>query len=127
MLGSAGMAAFMTWRISSELPPMAVESPRGEGAVAQLPAFLHEPFSAAMSQTLLLPAFFALFGVGAALFLLGFGDQRSSVFHDDRADDADRGPGYAVEYGGDESFTDDDEYLEYTVSWDDAGTGVGEA
>ena len=120
VLGSAGMAAFMTWRISSELPPMAVESPRGEGAVARLPAFLHEPFSAAMSQTLLLPAFFALFGVGAALFLLGFGDQRSSVFHDDRADDADRGPGYPVEYGGDESFTDDDEYLEYTVSWDDA-------
>ena len=127
VLGSAGMAAFMTWRISSELPPMAVESPRGEGAVARLPAFLHEPFSAAMSQTLLLPAFFALFGVGAALFLLGFGDQRSSVFHDDRADDADRGPGYPVEYGGDESFTDDDEYLEYTVSWDDGGTGVGEA
>jgi EmrB/QacA subfamily drug resistance transporter len=120
VLGSAGMAAFMTWRISSELPPMAVESPRGEGAVARLPAFLHEPFSAAMSQTLLLPAFFALFGVGAALFLLGFGDQRSSVFHDDRADDGDHGPGYPVEYGGDEPFTDDDEYLEYTVSWDDA-------
>ena len=120
VLGSAGMAAFMTWRISSELPPMAVESPRGEGAVARLPAFLHEPFSAAMSQTLLLPAFFALFGVCAALFLLGFGDQRSSVFDDDRADEY-GGAGHAVEYGGDESFTDDDdEYLEYTVSWDDA-------
>ncbi len=78
VLGSAGMAAFMTWRISAELPPVAVESPRGEGAVARLPAFLHEPFSAAMSQTLLLPAFFALFGVGAALFLLGFGDKRST-------------------------------------------------
>src|SRR6478609_8292382 len=30
VLGSAGMAAFMTWRISDELPPVAVESPRGE-------------------------------------------------------------------------------------------------
>ena len=112
VLGSAGMAAFMTWRISAELPPVAVESPRGEGAVALLPAFLHEPFSAAMSQTLLLPAFIALFGVGAALFLLGFGDNRSTVFDDPRAADPD--------FGTDESFTDDDEYLEYTVSWDDA-------
>ena len=121
VLGSAGMAAFMTWRISDELPPVAVESPRGEGAVARLPAFLHEPFSAAMSQTLLLPAFFALFGVGAALFLLGFGDKRSTVLDDDASRyDADRDAGYAVEYGGDESFADDDEYLEYTVSWDDA-------
>jgi hypothetical protein len=92
---------------------MAVESPRGEGAVARLPAFLHEPFSAAMSQTLLLPAFFALFGVGAALFLLGFGDNRSTVFDDPRAADPEFG-------AGDESFTDDDEYLEFTVSWDDA-------
>ena len=121
VLGSAGMAAFMTWRISDELPPVAVESPRGEGAVARLPAFLHEPFSAAMSQTLLLPAFFALFGVGAALFLLGFGDKRSTVPDDDGPYDADRDASYAVEYGGDESFADDDdEYLEYTVSWHDA-------
>ena len=93
VLGSAGMAAFMTWRISAELPPVAVESPRGEGAVALLPAFLHEPFSAAMSQTLLLPAFIALFGVGAALFLLGFGDNRSTVFDDPRAADPDFGAG----------------------------------
>ena len=38
---------------------------------------------------------------------------------DDYLEDADRNAGYAVEYGGDETFVDDDEYLEYTVSWDE--------
>jgi EmrB/QacA subfamily drug resistance transporter len=119
VLGSAGMAAFMTSRISAEMPPM----PRGSshGAVTRLPTFLHEPFSAAMSQSLLLPAFFALFGVVGALFLLGF---RNRKLVDDVESsglaDADRAAGYAVEYGGDETFVDDDEYLEYTVSWDEA-------
>jgi hypothetical protein len=37
-----------------------------------LPEFLREPFSAAMSQSILLPAFIALFGIVAALFLVGF-------------------------------------------------------
>ncbi len=118
MLGSAGMAAFMTTRISAEMPPMMTEA-SGEGSVAQLPAFLHEPFAAAMSQSLLLPAFFALFGVVAAIFLLGFGDPDRLV-EDDDLDDADRNAGYAVEYGGDETFGDDDDYLEYTVSWDES-------
>jgi len=116
VLGSAGMAAFMTTRISAEMPPMLAEAP-GEGSVARLPAFLHEPFAAAMSQSMLLPAFFALFGVVAAIFLLGFGDPDRLV--EDDLDDADRNAGYAVEYGGDETFGDDDEYLEYTVSWDE--------
>ena len=71
VLGSASMAAFMTSRISAEMPP-AADGPGGEGSVTQLPGFLHEPFAAAMSQSLLLPAFIALFGVVAALFLLGF-------------------------------------------------------
>ena len=121
VLGSAGMAAFMTSRISAEMPPTVTEAP-GEGSVTRLPAFLHEPFAAAMSQSLLLPAFFALFGVVAAMFLLGFGDADRLVEDDDLDDDledADRNAGYAVEYGGDETFVDDDEYLEYTVSWDD--------
>ncbi len=117
VLGSAGMAAFMTSRISAEMPPMLTEVP-GEGSVARLPAFLHEPFAAAMSQSMLLPAFFALFGVVAAMFLLGFGDAELLV-DDDDLEDADRNAGYAVEYGGDETFVDDDEYLEYTVSWDE--------
>ena len=75
VLGSAGIAAFMTSRIGAELPPMPTDAPRGEGSVTALPGFLHEPFSAAMSQSMLLPAFFALFGVIAALFLLGFGNR----------------------------------------------------
>jgi len=45
----------------------------GEGDVTlQLPEFLRAPFSAAMSQSVLLPAFIALFGITAALFLVGF-------------------------------------------------------
>jgi hypothetical protein len=114
VLGSAGMAAFMTWRIGSEMPPM----PEGtsQGGVTRLPTFLHEPFAAAMSQSLLLPAFVALLGVIAALFLLGFGNARLDDV-DLAAADADAG--YAVEYGGDETFVDDDEYVEYTVSWDE--------
>jgi EmrB/QacA subfamily drug resistance transporter len=117
VLGSAGMAAFMTSRISVEMPPMLTEVP-GEGSVTRLPTFLHEPFAAAMSQSMLLPAFFALFGVVAAMFLLGFGNAELLV-DDDDLDDADRNAGCADEYGGDETFVDDDEYLEYTVSWDE--------
>jgi EmrB/QacA subfamily drug resistance transporter len=118
VLGSAGVAAFMTSRISAELPPMPTDAAQGQGSVTRLPAFLHEPFAAAMSQSLLLPAFFALFGVVAALFLLGFGDPDRLV-EDDDPQEEDRNAGYAVDYGGDETFVDDDEYLEYTVSWDD--------
>ncbi len=117
VLGSAGMAAFMTTRISAEMPQMLAQAP-GEGSVARLPAFLHEPFAAAMAQSMLLPAFFALFGVVGAIFLLGFGDPDRLV-EDDDLDDADRNAGYAVEYGGDETFGDDDDYVEYTVSWDE--------
>jgi EmrB/QacA subfamily drug resistance transporter len=118
VLGSAGMAAFMTSRISAELPPMPTQAAQGEGSVTRLPAWLHEPFAAAMSQSMLLPAFFALFGVVAALFLLGFGDPDRLV-DDDDWEEADRNAGYAVDYGGDETFVDDDEYLEYTVAWDE--------
>ena len=72
VLGSASMAAFMTTRISAEMP-LAADGPAGEGSVAQLPGILHEPFAAAMSQSLLLSAFIALVGVVAAMFMLGFG------------------------------------------------------
>ena len=70
VFGSAGMAAFMTWRIGAEMPPYAPAAERGTGL--ELPAFVREPFSAAMSQSVLLPAFIALFGIVAALFLVGF-------------------------------------------------------
>jgi EmrB/QacA subfamily drug resistance transporter len=117
VLGSAGVAAFMTWRISDELPPTTAGPQHGEGAMTVLPSFLQEPFSAAMSQTLLMPAFFALFGIGAALFFLGFGNSPSTDFPDRGGDDADRG----ADFGGDDVFADEhDEYVEYTVSWDDA-------
>lgn len=90
VLGSAGMAAFMTSRISANLPPM----PGGAHPGArQLPEFLHEPFAAAMSESTLLPAFIALFGVAAALFLVGIvipPARRTSRYFDelDGSDDA---------------------------------------
>ncbi len=73
VLGSAGMAAFMTSRIAADLPPMPGGlRPEHASAVLQLPEFLHEPFAAAMSEATLLPAFVALFGVVAALFMVGY-------------------------------------------------------
>jgi hypothetical protein len=120
VLGSAGVAAFMSWRISSQMPPAPAEASGGDGAVEQLPSWLLEPFSAAMSQTMLLPAFFSLFGVVAAVFLLGFGDHPGAAALRDDPVDADDQAGYAVDYGGDETFTDDDDYVEYTLVRDDA-------
>ncbi len=74
VLGSASMAAFMSGRITAELPTApAGAPPHGAGDVTHLPAFLHAPFAAAMSQSMLLPAFVALFGVIAAIFLVGGG------------------------------------------------------
>jgi EmrB/QacA subfamily drug resistance transporter len=114
VLGSAGMAAFMTSRIGAEMPASGL-APPGEGAEIELPSWLHAPFAAAMSQSMLLPAFIALFGVVAAIFLLGFGDPARLVDEEDL--DADHV--LAVDYGGDDAFIDDDEYLEYEVRWDD--------
>ena len=72
VLGSAAMAACMSWRIRAEMPGAASGStPAGESDVLDLPRSLHEPFAAAMSQSVLLSAFAALFGVVAALFLVG--------------------------------------------------------
>jgi EmrB/QacA subfamily drug resistance transporter len=79
VLGSAGMAAFMTSRISAEMPAGGQARPAGEGSVKQLPVFLHEPFSTAWSQAILLPAFVALFGIVAALFLKGFAKTPAKV------------------------------------------------
>jgi EmrB/QacA subfamily drug resistance transporter len=74
VLGSAGMAAFMTWRIGAQMPPGApTRSGAGGGGVSLLlPELVRVPFSAAMSQSVLLPAFVGLFGIVAALFLVGF-------------------------------------------------------
>ncbi|OBH88534.1 MFS transporter [Mycobacterium sp. E2733] len=102
VLGSAGMAAFMTARIGAEMPPQ----PGGVGeeapATLQLPEFLRDPFAAAMSQSVLLPAFIALFGIVAALFLVGYAPSAVA--------------GAATEGGdlvGDDY--DDDEYVEFIL------------
>jgi EmrB/QacA subfamily drug resistance transporter len=79
VLGSASMAAFMSARVTAELPPAPMGAPpRGESDVTHLPAFLHDPFATAMSQSILLPAFVALFGVLAAIFMVG-GVQRGTA------------------------------------------------
>lgn len=110
VLGSAGIAAYMTSRIGAEMPGAASAAPRGEGAVAELPEFLHAPFAAAMSQAMLLPAFVALFGVVAALFLLGFDSEPTFApnpepYLDPRDDD-------------------DDDYVEFTVNHHGNGDAV---
>lgn len=108
VLGSAGMAAFMTSRISAEMPTGGGR-PAGAGvSVTQLPEFLQVPYAAALSQALLLPAFVALFGVIAAIFLRGTDDGSAQL--------VDSGPGRYVEP---DYFLDDDDYVEYAVEWDE--------
>lgn len=134
VLGSASMAALMTWRISNELPPMPAGAPNGEGAVRELPAFLHDPFSTAMSISMLLPAFVALFGILAALFLTG--GRSSAAEHVDPHHDSGAPRGFAddepptdviplshpdeflpddyrYDYSGD---FEEDDYAEYTLA-----------
>ncbi|MDP7724908.1 MFS transporter [Mycobacterium sp. TY814] len=108
VLGSAGMAAFMTWRINAEMPGGAGVS-NGEEAALQLPSFVREPFSAAMSQSMLLPAFIALFGIVASLFLVG---AVSSALSRREVDDL---AGYALADESDDDLDDDDGYVEYIL------------
>jgi EmrB/QacA subfamily drug resistance transporter len=131
VLGSAGMASFMTSRITSELPLMpdgASGPPGGGGMALQMPAFLREPFAAAMSQSMLLPAFIALFGIGAALFLVG-GSAAGTSTADEAGSDSPNAParrvrvrpsaadGFASDFDGfRDGFDDDDDYVEYTLS-----------
>jgi EmrB/QacA subfamily drug resistance transporter len=114
VLGSASMAAFMTTRISAEMPAMVADGPSGEGSVTALPSFLHEPFASAMSQALLLPAFIALFGVVAALFLLGFAKSAIAA-----TGPPDVGAIDDDEYWAADNYVDDDHYVEFTVLHDE--------
>ena len=106
VLGSAGIAAFMAARISDELPAAPAGAAPTDLAVLKLPAALHEPFATALSQSMLLPAFVALFGIIGALFLVGGLSRRIP------------GPGSA----DDDDVTDwipvydEDDYVEYEVS-----------
>ena len=105
VLGSAGMAAFMTSRIGAEMPSRRPAGPTGGGL--QLPEFLRAPFSAAMAQSVLFPAFIALFGIVAALFLVGFTPWALS---------RDRGEVLGPDDGEivDDDY-DDDEYVEFIL------------
>ncbi len=135
VLGSAGMASFMTSRVRSEMPPMpgqALGPNGGKGAALELPAFLREPFSAAMSQSMLLPAFIALFGVTAALFMIGLiGSARAHAGGSEALTrrirlrpnashvvPGDARGGYPVGHDEDfrDGFADDDDYVEYMLS-----------
>ena len=116
VLGSAGIAAFMTSRIAAEMPGGG-SGPAGEAAaVTELPEALQVPFAAALSQSLLLPAFVSLLGVVAAIFLRGSGSEPAlpGTFRPLR--DGDRSPRADHDY-----FRDDDDYVEYTVDWADHG------
>jgi EmrB/QacA subfamily drug resistance transporter len=109
VLGSAGMAAFMTWRITDEMPRQPSGGATGEEALTlQLPGFLREPFAAAMSQSVLLPAFIALFGIIAALFLVGVAPRAAKG--DGRGGDDTHGPDDVV----DDDY-DDDQYVEFVL------------
>ncbi len=107
VLGSAGTAAFMTWQIGAKMPPMPRDrhAPTGEGGALQLPEFLREPFSTAMSQSTLLPAFIALFGIVAAVLLVGFRPWA-------RAGGDLRGRGSEVGFVDGDEGDDDDDYVE---------------
>lgn len=114
VLGSAGMAAFMTARIAAEMPPGTATrngAHAADSTAVQLPEFVRGSFSAAMAQSTLLPAMIALTGVVAALFLVGFTSSvsggRSAPDDFDDVDD-DFGDGF------DDDF-DDDEYVEFVV------------
>jgi len=130
VLGSAGMASFMTSRITAALGPMpdgGSEPPGGAGGNLEMPPFLRVPFADAMSQSMLLPAFVALFGIGAALFLVGAdgptnddepasgtsgsdAPTRRVRVRPSAADGFASGPdGYR------DGFDDDDDYVEYTL------------
>jgi EmrB/QacA subfamily drug resistance transporter len=110
VLGSAGMAAFMAARIGDELPAAPADAAPSDLAVLKLPAVLHEPFATALSQSMLLPAFVALFGIIGALFLAGGLPRRvAGPGYSDDDDVTDPIPVYDEGY-------DDDEYTEYEVS-----------
>ncbi|TDO43255.1 EmrB/QacA subfamily drug resistance transporter [Kribbella sp. VKM Ac-2527] len=71
VLGSAGIAALMESRLAANLPAAAGGSVGAEGAGGgKLPEALHQGFSDAMAQSLMLPAAVVLIGLVAALLFV---------------------------------------------------------
>lgn len=76
VLGSAGIAAFIPWRIAAEMPsiggsPGLRTATTGKGAALHVPESLREPLALAMSQAMLLPAAIAVVGIVVMQFLGG--------------------------------------------------------
>ena len=68
VLGSASIAALIAARLTADLPPTPGGGSTNDFAASQLPAFLRDGFTNAMSETLLLPAVIALVGAVVVLF-----------------------------------------------------------
>ncbi|MHC6592206.1 DHA2 family efflux MFS transporter permease subunit [Arthrobacter sp. C152] len=70
VLGSAAIAVLIQSRLAAELPQGGPAASAGEGMAmgGTLPEFLHSGFSAAMAQSILLPAAVVLAGAAVALF-----------------------------------------------------------
>ncbi|MCO1658964.1 DHA2 family efflux MFS transporter permease subunit [Pseudonocardia humida] len=67
VLGSAGIAVLIQARLTATLPAAPGGAGSAETGVSQLPEALHEGFSTAMGQSLVLPAVVLLVGLVAAL------------------------------------------------------------
>lgn len=89
VLGSAAVAVLMQARLAAELPAAPTASGGGAGEPVsfggQLPDALHEGFSTAMSQSIMLPAAVIVLGAAVALFcarpkpVQGWGGQQPAV------------------------------------------------
>ncbi|UYM07801.1 DHA2 family efflux MFS transporter permease subunit [Solicola gregarius] len=67
VLGSASIAALMQARLTAELPAAGGGAGASEAGVSKLPEFLHDGFSQAMADSLLLPAGVIVIGLVAVL------------------------------------------------------------
>ncbi|HKS02446.1 MAG TPA: DHA2 family efflux MFS transporter permease subunit [Arthrobacter sp.] len=93
VLGSAAIAVLMQSRLAAELPASPSGTSGGEagGFGGQLPPALHEGFSTAMGQSILLPAGVIVLGAAVALFFAkpkavqGWGGQQPAAGQDAEA------------------------------------------
>jgi EmrB/QacA subfamily drug resistance transporter len=78
VVGSAGMAAFMTGRIGAKVPGLADRGGLHQGTTVELPSAMRDGFAAAMSQSMNLITIVALLGLAGAVFLRRYRIQASS-------------------------------------------------